>query len=150
MANQYIQGFEIILFALVVLTLNVLDSVTTHLAFRQYPDKDLKAEGNPIMRWVMLKSRVLAEVFKHGGVLAFCIYLVTVNDINSLRLATLILGLAVINNTFIVVSRAITKRKVVTPFERLRRILHFPDKYTYAMTIVVLVGLALTIYVVVW
>jgi len=53
---------EVILFALLVMVLNVMDSVTTNLCFKQYPDKELKGEGNPIMRWLMLKNKALKAI----------------------------------------------------------------------------------------
>ena len=88
---------NVIVVACVVLTLNVLDSVTTALCIRQYPDKDLKGEANPIMRMLMLKSRVLAEIVKQGIVLALVIYLVVDSDIGTLRFAGIMLGLSLIH-----------------------------------------------------
>jgi len=141
---------NVIVVACVVLTLNVLDSVTTALCFKQYPDKELKGESNPLMRVLMLKSRVLAEVVKQGVVLAVVIYLVVNNDIVILRLACIMLGLVVMNNTYVVVSRAITKRRTVAPFKKLINLLRIPDKYAYVIILVILVGLAWIINVVVW
>ena len=136
---------EYVLIGLLVMVLNVLDSVTTNLAFRQYPDKELKGEANPFMRKLMLKSSVLAEVFKHGFVLIVVIWAVLSGELATMRVMALILCLVVANNTFVVVSRAITKRKVITPIEKLRRFLHMPDKYTYAMVIGLIGGLAMII-----
>ncbi len=47
MMNFNIEG---VLSGLVIIVLNVLDSATTNLAFRQYPDKELKGEGNPFIK----------------------------------------------------------------------------------------------------
>lgn len=134
----------------VVMVLSVLDSYTTHLCFKQYPDKELKGEGNPIMRRLMLKNRVLAEVFKHGFTFAICIWLVITNEMDTIRLLALALGLVVLNNAFVVVSRAITKRKVATPAERLRRALHMREKLTYVVAILMVFCLAVIINSVVW
>jgi len=141
---------EIIIFAILVLTLNVLDSVTTHLAFKQYPDKELKSEANPFMRKLMLKNRVLAEVLKQGFVLAVCVFLIIMNDIASIRFTVSLLGLVVLNNTFVIVSRAITKRRVIAPLEKIRKTLQVPEKYSYVMVLVILITLAFTINGVVW
>ncbi len=46
----------IIAFAILTLVFNVLDSVTTELCFRQYPDKQLKGEGNPFMRGLIYRK----------------------------------------------------------------------------------------------
>jgi len=142
--------FELIAFAIVVMVLNVLDSYTTHLGFKQYPEKDLKSEANPFMRRLMLKNRWLAEVSKQVIILAMCVFLVITNGIASIRLLALLLGLVVLNNTFIVVSRAITKRKVISPAKRLLGLLRIPDKYAYVVILLVIINLALLINKVVW
>ncbi len=141
---------DVILIALAALLFNVLDSVTTKLALSQYPDKELKGEGNPLMRRLMLKSGLLAEVLKQVGVLALVLWCLTSNDIQPLRFFAIMLGLVVLNNTYVVVSRAIAKRKVITPIEKLRRILHLPDKYTFIMAIVIISVLATIIDGLLW
>jgi len=138
---------ESVIIGAVVLMLNVLDSVTTSVCFRQYPDETLKGEGNPFMRWLMLKNRALAEVVKQCGVLTIVILAVVVwNDVATLKYLAIVLGLVVLNNTYIVVSRAITKRKGITPFEKLRGLIHFPKKYLFGLAITVILGLAWGIY----
>jgi len=141
---------NVIVVACVVLTLNVLDSVSTALCFKQYPDKELKGESNPLMRVLMVKSRVLAEVVKQGVVLAVVIYLVVNNDIVILRLACIMLGLVVTNNTYVVLSRTIAKRKGKAPFMMLVDLLRIPKKYTFPVVLVVLVGMAWIINMIVW
>lgn len=66
---------ELLAIAILVMLLNVLDSVTTEIGFRQYPDKDLKGEANPTMRWLMLKNKWLAEIVKQSAVLALVIFM---------------------------------------------------------------------------
>lgn len=140
-----------ILIGIVVMVLNVLDSVTTHIAFKQYPDETLHGEGNPIMRALMLKNKWLSEMVKQGVVLAIVIYSVMTIDIGALRLFSIILGLVVVNNSWVVASRAIAKRKVFSPFERLRLFLHFPDnKYYYIVAVAILIGLSYLINYIVW
>lgn len=141
---------EMWLVALLVLVLNVMDSVTTSLCFKQYPDKELKGEANPIMRWLMLKNKVLAEVLKQGFVLGFIVWCLFGHELSTLRMATVMLGLVVLNNTYVLVSRVITKRAVASPIKSLRMLLHIPDKYTYlvALAVIFLVGIA--IYNLLW
>lgn len=143
-------NIELVLVALVVVVLNVLDSVTTLIAFRQYPDKKLEGEGNPMMRWLMLKSRILSEVVKQGGVLAILVWMIAEKSLHSLRLASLLLGLVVLNNSFVIVSRAIAKRRVTTPFERLRMLLRVPKKFSYLLIIITTLSLAIAIDKLVW
>jgi len=141
---------NVIAVACVVLALNVLDSVTTALCFKQYPDKELKGEANPIMRALMLRSRILAEIVKQGFVLALVVYLIMSGDIETLRLAGILFGLVVVNNTYVVVSRAITKRRTITPFKKLSNLLRIPDKYSFVIIVLVFVGLAQMIGMLVW
>lgn len=144
-------GLEIIIVAGVVLVLNVLDSVTTALCFKQYPDKDLKGEANPFMRKLMLKNKTLAEVVKHIGILIIVIALVVkFNDIQTLRLVAILFGLVVINNLWILVSRAITKRKVASPLKMLFKVVKIPDKYDYIVVVLILLGIAYSVNAVVW
>lgn len=142
--------FELVLVALLVLVLNVLDSVSTQLCFTQYPDKELKGEGNPFMRKLMLKRQWLAEAIKHVVALGIVAWLVLAHDLATMRLLATMLGLVVLNNTFIVVSRAITKRKVATPIARLIAFLRVPEKYGYAVAIVTIWLLAMGICQLAW
>ena len=143
-------SFEIIIMAITAIILNVLDSATTALCFRQYPDKELKGEGNPIMRWLMLKNKALAEIFKHGIILAIVIYLVISPDINVLRFLIIMLGIVVLNNSYILISRAITKRKTTGPFKYLCRLLHVPGRFSYPLVFITIVGAALIINQFIW
>lgn len=141
---------EILVVALLVLTLNILDSVTTHLAFKQYPDKELKDEANPFMKWLMRKNGTLAEVVKQFGILALVLWCSLEGDLFSLRFLSLGLGLVVLNNTTIVVSRAITKRKVRSPIKLLTGCLHIPEKYSYVLALAIILPLAFAIDYFVW
>ena len=141
---------EVILFALLVLVLNVMDSVTTELCFRQYPDKSLKGEGNPVMRWLMLKSRTLAEICKQGFVFGIVAYFVYNYELVSLRYALIMFSLVVLNNSYVFLSRALLKRKVETPFHRLIAFLHIPDRFGYLSIIFIIVLLTRSIYYLIW
>lgn len=142
---------EIVAFALAVLVLNVMDSVTTNLGFRQYPDRELRGEANPAMRWLMLKSKVVAEVLKQGFVIgAVSLILVQDDALFWLRYVAVMLGLVVLNNTYVFVSRAITKRKVISPLKALEEFLHIPDKYVYAVTVVILLFMTTAICWLLW
>ena len=137
--------------ALVVLTLNVLDSVTTHLSFKQYPDKQLRGEGNPLMRSLMIKSKVWAEVVKQGVVLLIVsgCWLSRnpekLNGVGTLQYLSTFLGLVVLNNSLTLVSSAIMKRKVPSPLSKLCGLLHVPKSYLFISAVAILTGLAFTI-----
>ena len=125
-----------------IIILNILDSVTTRMAFKQYPDPMLKEEGNPIMRRLILKNRTLAEAVKHTLIPLVATLGIITDNMAALRLIGIVLGLVVLNNSWIVISRAITKRKVISPLRKLQSIIHIPDKYLYIFTIAILIGIA--------
>ncbi len=141
---------EELLFAVLVLVLNVLDSVTTSLAFKQYPDRELKGEANPVMRWLMLKSRTLAEIVKQGFVASLVSYWLVSSNVVSLRIAGIALGLVVLNNLYIVVARALTKKKIASPTKLMMDILHLSEAFAYSTVLVVLCILTAVIYVQIW
>jgi len=136
---------ELLIVAILVMVLNVLDSTTTYLGFKQYPDKELKGETNPFMRVLMLKSKWLAEVVKQGGVLAIVIVLFLDNEIYSMRLVGLVLGLVVLNNAYVIISRAVMRRKVISPGRGLQELCHMSGNITYFVMMTIIICLALLI-----
>lgn len=142
--------FEILFIATIVILLNVLDSATTALCFKQYPDKELKGETNPFMRWLMLKNKVLAEVLKQGVILALVIYCLVSNDMEVLRLFVIMLGIVVLNNSYVLISRATTKRKIISPLKQLCGLLHLPNKAAYPLVIIIMLGIAYAITQFIW
>lgn len=141
---------ELMAVATLVMVLNVLDSVTTQLCFKQYPDKELKGESNPMMRWLMLKDRRLAEVIKQSVVLGWVIVLFQHRDIYALRFVGIMLGLVVANNIYILVTRAVKRRKVASPLRMLQKVCHIPDSIVYILVIIIIIGLAYLINGVIW
>ena len=143
-------SFEIILIASLVIFLNIMDSGTTALCFRQYPDKELKGEANPIMRRLMLKSRVGAEAVKHSFILGFTIYCVISHDIVTLKWFVILLGLVVINNSSILLARYISKRKITSPISKLCNLLHAPHSFGYLVALNIMIGIAFLITRFIW
>ena len=141
---------EIITFAILVIVLNILDSTTTAICFKQYPDKELKGEGNPFMRSIMLKNKWLAEILKQGMILGLVIGCLIRGEIITLRIIGIMLGLVVLNNTYMILSCAITHRKIIGPVRKLQNILHLPDWGVYPLVVLMLIGLTCLIHTVVW
>lgn len=141
---------EILVIAILVMVFNVLDSATTHLGFKQYPEKDLKSEANPTMRWLMLKNKWLAEIFKQVGVLAIVVFLFLNNEIWSMRVVGIMLGLVVLNNTYVIVSRAIMRKKVISPVKALQRFCHIPERLVYFVAVLIIIVWTYMINGIVW
>lgn len=138
---------SIIVWSIIVIIFNIMDSVTTELAFRQYPDSTLRSEGNPLMRILMLKNRFISEVVKQIGVLSLVIWLFNLKDINSIRFVAICFAIVVMNNSFIVISRSICKRKVISPMGKLQSMYHIPNIFIYpvAMFIIFVLGIDLSL-----
>ncbi len=143
-------SLEMILLALIIIIFNILDIITTNLYFKYYPDKTLKDEGNSLMRRLMVKNYKVADAVKIIGILCIIIYSLVTNNVNILRITTVLLGLIVLNNTYILLYSAITKQKKVHLGENLRKILRIPEKYTQLMIIVIMLGLSFGIFVLIW
>ena len=94
----------------------------------------------------MLKNRALAEVVKQVFVTAIVIYYVVANHTEPLKFLSIMFGLVVLNNSYIYLSRKITKRKVVSPLERLRQFIHLPNSLSYALVMILIFGLSIIIY----
>jgi len=136
---------ELLVIAVLVMVFNVLDSATTYVGFWQYPEKGLKGEANPVMRWLMLKSKCSAEIVKQGGVLGLVIVFFLNNEILAMRLMGIMLGLVVLNNTYIITIRAIMRRKVISPGKVLQNLLRISDNKLYFVMVVIIAGLAIVI-----
>ena len=130
-----------LIFAILAIFMNIMDSVTTELGARQYPDSERKWEANPFARKIMLKSPLLMEILKQVIVTSMVIVLVYAQDIFSLKIIAIALSVVVANNSFIVISRHITKRKIISPAKKLQQIFHTPEKLIYPMMLAVIFGL---------
>jgi len=139
-------SLSLILLAVGVIVLNILDSATTRIALNQTSDTEFKAEGNPIMRWVMRRNRKLAEVIKQVvllGMVAICLFY---RDSATLTQLAILLGFVVLNNSYTVIAQAITKRQQASPLERLILLLHVPRKFRFLVVVAVLASLMIFTY----
>jgi len=130
----------------VVLVLNVLDSITTTIGLKQYPTRTLEGELNPFMRILMRRNKILAEVLKQVVVLTIVVWNIVEGRVEGLIFLGIMLGLVVVNNSWIIMSRAVIRRKVISPIRELQSVLHLPNWCLYPLVMVILVGLTYLIY----
>ena len=129
----------------ILITFNILDSVTTHIALYKLPD-DLKAkESNPLMARMFVRHYKLAQGVKHAVVFIAAAFLIIDKDLFSLEVLATLLSLVVINNTYILIFRKVMGKRVDSPVRRLQRLLHIPDKFYYVLVGVIFIGLSLLI-----
>lgn len=101
-----------IILGLCVIVLNILDDVTTYLALHKLPVGLRAEEGNPIMAELMEGGSALASTIKElYGLLLVALFVYMKNDVGLYCLLSL-LAIVVISNSFCLVGRAITKRKI--------------------------------------
>lgn len=138
MPTLYLAGAILIIF-------NILDSVTTHIALYKLPD-DLRAkESNPFMAKLFIKNYKVAQAIKHALISAAAVYFIMSDDLYSLEVGATMLGLVVLSNTYIVIGRKITGKRIDSPIRRLQRLLHVPDKLYYVLVAIIIFGLSILI-----
>lgn len=131
--------------ATILIVFNILDSVTTHMALYKLPD-DLKAkESNPIMARLFVNHYKLAQTIKHTLVSAGVAYWIFSRDLYALEVLATMLGLVVLSNTYILIGRVVTGKRIDSPLRRLQRLLHVPDKLYYVLSIVAIFALSILI-----
>jgi hypothetical protein len=136
-----------IIWSLVLVVGNVLDSVSTHLALNKLPENLRATESNPIMNGFFKRHKViLATVIKHAVILGIILYYSLVTPLlYSVQLCAILIWLVVFNNLYILFGRLLTKRKIKSPMHKLISLIHIPEKFHFAVIIVVLMGLSLGI-----
>lgn len=128
--------------AVLVIVLNVLDSVTTEIGLHRLPTHLRGREVNPFMERLMKKSEILAKVFKQVLILGFVAYWVVIGEDFGLKLFVIILSLVVLNNSYTLIGRLLTKKKIEAPVRKLQRVLNLPDRFIYPVVILIFFGLA--------
>ena len=121
---------DLILVGVVVILLNVLDSVTTELGFR-LPKHLRSKESNPFAKGWLEKSPKSAHIFKQVAVIAIVAFLIVFGDMRIMVMLAVMLGLVVANNSYIWIGRKITKRKMHTPFHKACKACHIPENCMY-------------------
>ena len=131
--------------AALLIVLNVLDSVSTHIGLYKLPKELRGREGNPLMAKLMAGVPKIAEVLKHGSGVAIVVYCLYHDYIFGLVVSVFILGFAVLNNTYLIVRKRRTKRQHTSPFILLARRLRVPSWLHYPFTMLIIVGPSLLI-----
>lgn len=135
---------DLILLGVVVILLNVLDSVTTVLVDRL--PKYLRAEeSNPFAKRWLEKNPKSAHAFKQVSVIGIVVLMIVLGDMRIMMMVVVMLGLVVINNTYIWLGRKITKRKIHTPFQKACVACHVPKNCRYFVWVAVTLPVALAI-----
>jgi hypothetical protein len=139
---------QYVIWALLLLMANVLDSVTTTLALNKLPDNLKAQESNPLMNSLFKKRRfLLANLLKYGVVLFIIAYGIYSQQISTIQVCAVLIWLAVFNNAYILLGRIITKRKIKAPVHKLCSVLHIPESWHVVAIIIVLLGLTWVISV---
>jgi hypothetical protein len=135
---------DLILIGGVVILLNVLDSVTSVLIDR-LPEYLRAGEANPFMVGWLEKYPKGSHIFKQLAVIAVVAFLIVAGDMRFMVVPVVILGLVVVNNSYIWIGRSITKRKIHTPFYKACKASHIPENRLYFVWVVVTVPMAVAI-----
>lgn len=135
---------DLIIMGVVVVLLNVLDSVTTELGFR-LPEHLRTKESNPFAKRWLEKSPKSAHLFKQVSVIGIVVFMIMFGDMRIMVMVIVLLGWVVANNSYIWIGRKITKRKIHTPFYKACKACHIPEKYMYFAWVAVAIPTALAV-----
>lgn len=134
----------LIVSAVLLVVLNVLDSVTTYIGLHKLPDNLRGKEGNPVMAKLMTRWPRLTEVLKQLMVVVVAGYLVHQEALFSLVIGLVAFGLVVANNTYLIVIKLVTRRPHTSPIFNLAKLLGVPKSWTWRFVLVVILGTAWT------
>jgi hypothetical protein len=136
-----------VIWSLVLVIGNILDSVSTHLAMNKLPIELRATESNPLMGNLFKRHKViLATVLKHTVIIGIILYYALVSPfLYSIQLLSVLIWLVVFNNLYILFGRMITKKKIKSPIHKVISFARIPEKFHFAIIIVVLFGLTLII-----
>ena len=135
---------EYLLIGGAVILFNVLDSVTTELGFR-LPEHLRAKESNPLAKPWLEKHPNGFHAFKQLTMIGMVIWLVAVEAIQALVVVAIMLGLVVINNSYILVGRKITKRKINTPFYVACKVCHIHNNLMFVVWVLFTLAVAVPI-----
>lgn len=135
---------EYLLIGGAVILFNVLDSVTTELGFR-LPEHLRAKEGNPMARPWLEKYPKGFHTFKQLAVVICVVILVALGAIQNLVILAILLGLVVINNSYILIGRKVTNRKIHTPFYKACKTCHIPEKWQFGVWLLLVGAIAIPV-----
>jgi uncharacterized membrane protein len=138
-----------IVWAVLAVVFNVLDSVTTHIALNKLPENVRAKEANFFMKGLMDKNPLMADIIKQVVVIALVIYFIFNRGENggeqSLAYFAMAFGIVVLSNTYTIIARLIRKRKVDSPLMFIPKLLHIPNKIDYLFIVAEIMGISFLI-----
>ena len=134
---------QLIIIGVLCIIFNVLDSVSTHYALNKLPDNLKAKEANPMAASLMSKDPLISDLVKHISVTMIVVFFVLLEQKALLLEITIMLGLVVASNAYLIFARKITKRKVGTPIHYLLNGIGIPRKYEFWIFIVIIVAVAI-------
>ena len=134
----------LVLFGVLAITFNILDSVSTHYCLK-LPKEIGGKEGNPIMASLMNGDKLIAEIVKHLGLTMMVFWYFYIQDVEKLIWISLVFGIIVLNNTYIYATRKIFKKKIAAPFYGLQKLFKYfkiPEWIQYIIVVGTVIGVA--------
>lgn len=130
----------LIVSAVLLVVLNVLDSVTTYVGLHKLPEGLQGKEGNPVMAKLLTKWPRLTEALKQLVVAAVAGYLVYQEALFSLVIGLVAFGLVVVNNTYLIVIKLVTRRPHTSPIFHLAKSLGIPKPLIWPFVVITILG----------
>lgn len=150
---------QLYLFGALFLLANLLDALSTYLCLFRLPVEVRAQERNPLFRAMSIEQHFAGNmVFKFALILAglWLFLMFFRNDpgqgLTAFKILDLIFAFAIINNTYVYISRRITKRKTMTLIGLIDKLIPKCIKWqkvreviSYLLTVGVIYGLSVSI-----
>jgi hypothetical protein len=117
----------VVLLAVAVIVLNVLDSITTYIGLYRMPPGLGGVEGNPLMAWLGSRKFSVATAIKQSVGVGIAVAGFLTQAEFGLIVVVILYSLIVMNNTYILVRRAITRKPCRSPLVIVTDLLHIPE-----------------------
>jgi hypothetical protein len=97
---------QLVLFGVLVIALNILDSISTHACLKA-SGNDISKEANVLMRSLFEGDFLLANIVKHLLVTIYVVYEIYAGNSENLLMMVILFGIVVINNgvSFILIKK---------------------------------------------
>lgn len=128
-----------ILLGLVLIVLNVLDSVTTEIGLNHMPLELRPEESNPWIRGMIKNDNLLSHIIKQTFVVLVALFLIYKQNQLVLLMAVLMFGVVVFENAWIIIIRLLAKKKYGSPLHYLFRLCRVPKRFDYYALLVLLI-----------
>lgn len=130
---------EFVIWGIVSEFCNILDTFTTWFGLYKLPKELVATETNPVASADFKHGHFrIFNIFKHVAVIGLIVWLWFHGNINDLLFLSFVLIMVVVNNSYVVIVRIITKKVHRSVIYNLGKLFRIPDRFIYLFTVILL------------